>query len=491
VSRRRFNPAPGWPDAPAPDWLPPDGWAPDPSWTPAPEGWPLTVTKPGIFNKKVVQEEQDAIHKALTRGYLQQRAAALRAETGLRQVGGMDLLEVQRLIETEKTRQGVQEEQWRGRLRDLEARLAAATEQVAEREQRVVQLDDVLLLQEVGVYESRRPGHDSAWHKAELERVRADIKAMVKRNTATESSSSWQVNNSAREGTRMVNQISKLMLRAYNNEADVCVKEMRPYKLESMEKRLERSAAAIEKLGTMMSIRIARHYHRLRLKELEITADYLDRLADEKEEQKAERERLREEAAAEREIAAERARLAKEVALKQRAIKTAEAELRAATGDRRDELERAIEELRGDVDGLVDSDGALADRLANRRAGHVYVISNVGAMGKRMVKIGMTRRLDPMERVIELGDASVPFKFDVHALIFDHDAVALEGRLHAHFRAQRVNLVNMRREFFYATPVEVREALHAWEQGHLLQFEEQQLGEEFHMSENARAALTA
>jgi hypothetical protein len=86
----------------------------------------------------------------------------------------------------------------------------------------------------------------------------------------------------------------------------------------------------------------------------------------------------------------------------------------------------------------------------------VYVISNYGAFGPKMVKIGMTRRLDPMDRVRELGDASVPFRYDVHALVFSEDAVGLETHLHHTLADQRVNRVNNRREFFYARPDEVK-----------------------------------
>ena len=101
----------------------------------------------------------------------------------------------------------------------------------------------------------------------------------------------------------------------------------------------------------------------------------------------------------------------------------------------------------------------VAYRRANMRLGYVYVISNVGAFGQRMVKIGMTRRVTPMDRVRELGDASVPFRFDVHALIFSEDAIALETALHQRFADRAVNLVNRQREFFYVTPAEVRHAL--------------------------------
>ena len=112
-------------------------------------------------------------------------------------------------------------------------------------------------------------------------------------------------------------------------------------------------------------------------------------------------------------------------------------------------------------------------RGANVRAGYVYVISNIGAFGEHMIKIGLTRRLDPMDRVHELGDASVPFRFDVHALIFSEDAVGLERSLHKEFENHRVNRVNLRREFFYVRPAEVREALQRYAGQHLLEFHEQ------------------
>ena len=137
---------------------------------------------------------------------------------------------------------------------------------------------------------------------------------------------------------------------------------------------------------------------------------------------------------------------------------------------------------KGDMEGiaqlqerLAQIDTAIQDvdyRSANVRAGYVYVISNVGAFGERMVKIGMTRRLEPMDRVRELGDASVPFRFDVHALIFSDDAVGLENSLHQEFADRRVNQVNLRREFFYATPGEVRTALERIAGNHLLEYNE-------------------
>jgi hypothetical protein len=117
-------------------------------------------------------------------------------------------------------------------------------------------------------------------------------------------------------------------------------------------------------------------------------------------------------------------------------------------------------------------------RTANIRAGYVYVISNIGAFGPNVVKIGMTRRLEPMDRVRELGDASVPFPFDVHALYFSDDAVTLENELHHAFAERRVNNVNERREFFFATPEQVREILAA-KLGSLLEYNDEPEANEY------------
>lgn len=186
------------------------------------------------------------------------------------------------------------------------------------------------------------------------------------------------------------------------------------------------------------------------------------KLQVEKEKAREERARLREERKAEQELAAERARLDKEREHYINALQQARhnSDQVAITGlnDRLHEIDDAIE--RNDY------------RTANIRAGYVYVISNRGALGPHIVKIGLTRRLEPMDRVRELGDASVPFPFDVHAMFFAKDAVTVEADLHRAFAGRRVNHVNLRREFFFATPAEVRTVL-IEQVGNLLEFAEE------------------
>jgi hypothetical protein len=212
----------------------------------------------------------------------------------------------------------------------------------------------------------------------------------------------------------------------------------------------------------MMEMRINPTYDSIRIEELELTSDFLMKVQEERDAAREERERLREEHKVEQELAAERERLDKERAHYANAL-----EALTASGD-----EASIADVRAKLASL---DQAIAQndyRVANIRAGYVYVISNIGAFGPRVVKIGMTRRLEPTDRVHELGGASVPFPFDVHALFFSADAVTLETELHHVFAPVRVNHVNDRREFFFASPAEVRTVL-AEKVGNLLEFTDQ------------------
>lgn len=121
-----------------------------------------------------------------------------------------------------------------------------------------------------------------------------------------------------------------------------------------------------------------------------------------------------------------------------------------------EELEARIALLESQYNELEKQKEEIVKR-ANGKAGHVYVISNLGSFGDQVFKVGMTRRLDPLERIDELGDASVPFKFDIHALIFSNDEVALEQQIHQKLDIRRVNKINLRKEYFYSTTAELEE----------------------------------
>ena len=126
--------------------------------------------------------------------------------------------------------------------------------------------------------------------------------------------------------------------------------------------------------------------------------------------------------------------------------------------------------------------------LQNGRAGNVYVISNLGSFGENMFKIGMTRRLDPQDRIDELGSASVPFKFDVHCFIFSEDAVSLENRLHQALNDKRVNKVNLRKEFFFSNIDELESLVASIDP--TAAFNRTMLAEEFRQSQSVDTAYT-
>ncbi len=334
-------------------------------------------------------------------------------------------------------------------LQQLVTEVPALRAEQAQLSAQLVETREIVVLQEAGIYQYRHPLDDAIAYKARLAGVQARIKDAVKAGTAVKGATNWTVNGSATAGARMVREFSKLMLRAYNNEAEHAVASMKSYALDSSIARLQKARETITRLGGTMNITVTDSYHRLRVEELELTADYLAKVAEQKEREREERARLREEQIARREYEREQERLRKELAHYQTAI--------TALRDRgdvggADQAEAKLTEIQDAIDGIT-------RRAANIRAGHVYVISNIGAFGEDVVKIGMTRRLDPMDRIRELGDASVPFRYDVHAMVFSDDAVGLETHLHRHLAGQRINLVNMRREFFRARPAEIRDIL--------------------------------
>lgn len=320
----------------------------------------------------------------------------------------------------------------------------------------LVETRDEVMLQSFGLYQPRYSFVNSDKYKSRLQEIRAKQKDMIRAKTAATGATNWTINGNAAKGQKMVTDTQKLLLRAFNAECDDVIEHVKYSNIESSEKRITSSRDAISKLGNLMSISISPQYYRLKIDELYLAFEYQQKKQAEKEEQKEARARLREEAKLAKEIEAQRVKLEKEQAHYQNALQKITAQLAAATESER----AAIEEKKSQIeDQLKSIDKAFKDvdyRAANQKAGYVYVISNIGAFGENVYKIGMTRRLDPMDRVDELGDASVPFDFDVHALIFSDDAPKLENALHHAFEQKKLNKVNPRREFFKVSLDEIK-----------------------------------
>lgn len=445
-----FNPPPGWPKPPA-DWTPPAGWTPEPSWPDPPPGWQLWI--PADDDHPAAEQTDTAAgeqHLEVGNAVSQPMRDAMVPDASVREHSNA-------------------EADLRARVSTLEAELSAIRNRAplgADDADDYVILDDDRVLQSVGIYRYHHPLESAAAYKDRLDDLNARVAECVKAGTAIVASNMFTYDNSLAKGRQMTADLSKLMLRAYNAEADNVIRALRPGNVVTARRRLDATRSSIAKLGRMMEMHISEEFHSLRLEEIELTADWLMKRQEEKEAEREERARLREERRVERELAAERERLEKE----------------------RAHLINALEALRasGESDSILDTklaeiDAAIAEndyRIANIRAGYVYVISNRGAFGPGVVKIGLTRRLEPLDRVNELGGASVPFRFDVHALFFSEDAVTLENELHRHLADRALNLMNPRKEFFFATPAEVRDIL-VEKVGNLLEFTEHAAATEY------------
>jgi len=311
----------------------------------------------------------------------------------------------------------------------------------------VAVFDERLAFAELGVYEPHFDYTDSQRYRSEIERVRSVQKQMISDKVAVLAMTTWTVDGSAAKGQTMTNRNIRLTLRAFNNECEAAIANARWNNVNAMEKRIINARTQIDKLNESNSVVIADEYLNQKLRELYLAHEYREKLKAEKEERAEQARAAREE----QRLLRDMERAEEEEARYQRLLDRAKAEAAAVAGPQLDAFNQQIKMLEKDLaeaHAKVERAQAMAERT---RSGYVYIISNIGSFGESVVKIGLTRRLDPVDRVNELGDASVPFAFDTHAIIYSDDAPALERALHSEFAGVRINTENFRKEFFRAS----------------------------------------
>lgn len=322
-----------------------------------------------------------------------------------------------------------------------------------------VELEDEVLLQSFGFFEPKYDLEDSAAYKIRLSEIRNKQKEMVIKKDAASFNSNWTVNGSKAEGRKMNNNLLKLAIRSFNNECDVAISKVKVSNIKSMEDRINRTFETINKLNASNQIQLKVNYLNLKHEELYLALEYNQKLEKEKEEQREIREQIKEEEKARREIAKLKEAIEKEEKHFIQALEKLENQKENATQEQLSEIELKIAELNQKSEEVNKQKEDVLNRERNTRAGYVYVISNIGSFGEDVYKIGMTRRLEPLDRVKELGSASVPFLFDVHAMIFSEDAPTLENTLHRTFNDKRLNLINERKEFFKVSLEEIQDVV--------------------------------
>ncbi|MFN9321291.1 MAG: DUF4041 domain-containing protein [Chitinophagales bacterium] len=317
--------------------------------------------------------------------------------------------------------------------------------------------ENKLDLIEFGVYEPIYEFDKSDEYRAEQDRIIELQKQMISSERAAICRTNWTIDGSEAKGKASTKRYIKLTLRAFNGECESLIAKVKWNNVNQMKERIKKSFETINKIGESQTVTIQSEYLDLKIKELTLEYEFQLKRQKEKEELRAAQEELREEEKARREFEQAQKEAEKEEANYEKALEKARKEIGLATGDKHDKLQAQIEKLEQELKEAHERKERAMSMAPQTKRGHVSIISNIGSFGEQVYKIGMTRRLEPIDRIKELGDASVPFQFDIHAMIYSEDAPTLENALHKAFANKKVNMLNYRKEFFKVTLDEIEQ----------------------------------
>lgn len=376
-----------------------------------------------------------------------------------KEVGALDLVTVQRRIKDEEAALAAVQTQ----IALTQSEVLAAKSKLQELQKQILVAEDSIELESFSLYQPKYQLTNSAEYKARLDELREDQKAGLRRlNAEIDAFEVGAMELTKAQWTKLLKDLAKLARRSFNSEAEYCIDNVKFNNVEKMEQRIRKSFETCNKLLKVTQMWMTGRVLELKLNELYLAHEYQVKRQEEKEAARQAREDQREQEKLEREIREARAKIDKERRHFTSALQKLKLRLAAAVDQQeREDLQARIDEITAQNNKLDEEEKQLDYREQNARAGYVYVISNIGAFGEGIYKIGMTRRLEPQDRVDELGDASVPFRFDVHALVFSDNAPALEAKLHTHFAAGRINKINGRKEFFRADLKEIEAVIRA------------------------------
>lgn len=311
-------------------------------------------------------------------------------------------------------------------------------------------------MQSYGLFKNlHRNLSNSEQYRQELLKLQDKQRELVKNESCFKYDKKFAVDGSIKKGQVTMKKYMKAAIKMFNLECENAINNLTISTVERKEKRIRK---AFKDVNTLYPLEITQDYLTSKIDELYLVLDYQLKKQEEKEEQREIKERMREEAKVQKEIENEKKKL-----LKEKAHFLTEIE-RLQKNMPTDEQEKInwqleLESLKEKLEELNIDETNILNREQNTRAGYVYIISNIGSFGENIYKIGMTRRLDPQDRINELSSASVPFRFDVHATIFSEDAPSLENALHKAFEDRRINKVNPRKEFFNVSLEEIKEVV--------------------------------
>jgi hypothetical protein len=377
-------------------------------------------------------------------------------------------LEAMPVVELEKTKHDLNDEvnnltskrdEAEIELVKLNASVSAAKSKRESLQQEIVVLTDDISMQDYGLYRPQYSFASALEYKDKLADIRKEQKAMIKAGKAGIITSPLSFNNSLSKGKAIQKKNIKQLLRSFNGECEAAINKVTYSNFDRVTARIQKSFEQLNKLNEGNAIKLTSRYLELKNDELHLAFEYETKKQEEKEELREQRAREREEKQAQKEIADKQKQLTKDLEHFQRALTELKEKAASLEGQDLLDAQAAMAELETNISESEEQQKDLDFRKDHATAGYVYIISNIGSFGEGVVKIGVTRRLEPMDRIDELGSASVPFKFDVHALIFSYDAYSLEADLHHRFDKQRINKVNMRKEYFKVSISEIEQVL--------------------------------
>lgn len=320
--------------------------------------------------------------------------------------------------------------------------------------------DDKVLSQSFEIYHDVYNYSNISDYTLEIKELQTLEKELFKKGQAITANKEWKIDGDLKKGKRYFENAAKQMIQYFNLKCKTLIDNLKISNYGKSLTLLKKSYEEINMLNEAGQLKISRQYYELKKQEFDLNYERLKKVQEEKEYKKLLREQRREELKAAKELEERREELEKERTHYQRHLDKILTQIQEEKLDVKKELliekRVEIEKLLGEIEeGIKDVDY----RVANKKAGYVYVISNIGAFGENIYKIGMTRRLEPQDRIDELGGASVPFKFDVHAMIFSDDAPGLEAALHRAFEDKKVNMINGRKEFFNVSLEEIEKVV--------------------------------
>lgn len=346
-----------------------------------------------------------------------------------------------------------------GTINDKQKELNKLNQTIQEKQKEYDLVQDDIAMQEYGLYEPQYQFTKSEEYKDKLKQVRNQQKQMVKDKRAALCYTEWEVDGDKRKGKAMTNQNIKQAVYTFNIETQQIISQTRPSNINKQKDKITKVYKRINKMNDRNKVFINEKYLDLKYDELQLAVEYELKKQEEKELLKEARAREKEERKVQKElerkekaIQKQKTKLQKELDEKQR-----QAEKEAKNEQEKQELLKQIKALQQQITKQEKDQEDIENKRLRTGAGFVYIISNIGSFGEGVYKIGVTRRDDPEARVNELSNASVPFKYDVHAFIFSDNAFDLETELHNKYDYCRVNKVNNRKEFFKLTKKDIED----------------------------------